>query len=75
MPVLNKPQLTVGLLSAGVILIALWALEKLNIASWFATYYGDMFGAIGFLIIAYLGIAQANQQLKAESEEQQQAEQ
>ena len=73
MPVLNKPQLTIGLLSVGVILIALWSIEKLNLVSWFAAYYVDMFGAIGFLIIAYLGIARANQQLQGESEAEQQA--
>lgn len=70
MSLINGKQGEQILLALGLIFVMLWAIGKFVAEDWLPTYYVDMFGAIGFLVLAYLGLSSANQKVKPPNEEE-----
>jgi hypothetical protein len=51
-------------------LVGLWAIGKFAATNWLPGYYIDMFGAVGFLIVGFLGLTQANQKVGPKKDEE-----
>ncbi|HKK74595.1 MAG TPA: hypothetical protein VJ953_05965 [Saprospiraceae bacterium] len=70
MSLINGKRSQQVLLALGLIFVILWVIGKFVAEDWLATYYVDMFGAIGFLMLAYLGLSSANQKVKPPNKEE-----
>lgn len=67
---INKKQGDLVLFISGLILVAFWAIGKFIATDWLPNYYVDMFGAVGFLLLGFLGLSRANQKVGPKKEEQ-----
>lgn len=69
MPFFKKKLADPILLVLGLIFVALWAVGKFVATDWLATYYVDIFGAVGFLLLGFLGLSRANQKMEKPTKE------
>jgi membrane associated rhomboid family serine protease len=56
------------LVITGLICVAIWAVGSFFVPGWLASYYVTLFGAIGFLLLAYAGVSQMNKRSVKEKE-------
>lgn len=70
MSLINGKRGTLILFILGLTLVGLWAIGKFAATNWLPGYYIDMFGAVGFLIVGFLGLTQANQKVGPKKDEE-----
>lgn len=63
-----KKRLALVLIIVGVICVGLWAVGKFLASDWMASYAVNLFGSVGFLLLAYVTLSFANKKMEKTEE-------